>query len=472
MLNRLIPLALSASLLASSTAPAIEPVKDTPQQHDERMEWWREARFGMFIHWGLYSAAAGYFHDKADKGAGEWIMNGSKITIADYSELMSQFNPDKFDAKEWAKVAKDAGMKYLVITSKHHDGFCMWPSEQTEWCIKSTPWYQRTHRDVLKELSEACKEAGIRFCLYYSIMDWHHQDYDPHRAWHAAEQPQPPDMNKYVAYMKAQLKELVENYHPGVIWFDGSWEGTWTPERGTDLLNYLRELDPKLIVNNRVGKHHNKEGHDTQDVLGDYTTPEQRIPKNALGIDWETCMTMNGTWGYKKDDNHWKSTETLVRNLIDITSKGGNYLLNVGPTSEGEIPQASVERLEEMGKWMKVNGQAIYGAKGVAFGEPVKWGRATQKPGKLFLEVFDWPSDGKLLVPVKNRASKATLLTEPATALKAETGDDGLAIELPKSAPDKIASVVEADISGALEPLPSPAKADKETEQTDGAKKQ
>ena len=236
----------------------------------------------------------------------------------------------KFDAKAFVKTAKDAGMKYIVITSKHHDGFGMWPSALTDWCIKSTPF----QRDPLRELSAECRKQGIKFCLYYSIMDWHSSDWGTRRAWNDVATGT-PDMDRYTAYMKGQLKELVTNYHPGVLWFDGEWESPWTHERGVDLYNYLRALDPKLIINNRVGKARaGMEGMDAgQERVGDFGTPEQQIPPSGFGpgVDWETCMTLNDHWGYNKHDNDWKSPEIIIRNLCDIASKGGNYLLNVGP---------------------------------------------------------------------------------------------------------------------------------------------
>ena len=333
---------LAANVFAATTEP---PVTETPQQHDARMAWWRAAKFGMFIHWGIYSVPAGEWNGKTDYA--EWFLEETHMPVSQYAQFAQQFDPEKFDAKAWVKTAKDAGMKYLVITSKHHDGFGMWPSDLTDWCIKSTPF----KRDPLRELSDECRRQGITFCVYYSIMDWHSSDWGTRRAWNDVATGT-PDMDRYVAYMKGQLKELITRYHPAVLWFDGEWESPWTHERGVDLWNYLRALDPKLIINNRIGKARaGMEGMDAgKDRVGDYGTPEQQIPPTGFGpgVDWETCMTMNNHWGYNKHDDHWKSPETIVRNLCDIASKGGNYLLNVGPTSEGLIPQPSVDRLAEV----------------------------------------------------------------------------------------------------------------------------
>ena len=222
---------------------------ETPAQHDARMAWWREARFGLFIHWGLYAVAAGEWNGKTTTGAGEWIMNDMQIPLSQYARLVPQFNPVKFDADQWVRAAREAGMKYIVITSKHHEGFAMFPSKLTDWCIGSTPF----HRDPLKELAVACRQQGIHFCFYHSIMDWHNPEYAPRKAWNDIA-TQPPDFDRYNAFLKGQLKELLTGYGPlGVLWFDGQWEDTWTYDRGADLYNYVRSLQPNIIVNDRVG---------------------------------------------------------------------------------------------------------------------------------------------------------------------------------------------------------------------------
>ncbi len=444
--------------------PATALPAETPKEHDARMEWFREAKFGMFIHWGVYSVPAGEWNGKTDYA--EWIMESAHIPVSRYEQFAKEFNPVKFDAKAWVKIAKDAGMKYIVITSKHHDGFGMWPSALTDWCIKSTPF----QRDPLRELADECKKAGIKFCLYHSIMDWHSSDWGTRREWNDVATGT-PDMDRYTAYMKAQLKELITNYHPGILWFDGEWESPWTHERGVDLYAYLRALDPKLIINNRVGKARaGMEGMDMgAEHVGDYGTPEQQIPRAGfgIGVDWESCMTLNNHWGYNSHDNHWKSPETVVRNLCDIASKGGNYLLNVGPTSEGLIPQPSVERLAEVGAWMKVNGAAICNAGPTPFGAEAgalsatendkngkpkfvpawNW-RATTKPGKIYLIVFRWPTDGRFeLAGLESHVKRAYLLAGH-KKLKVSQTPAGVSLALPAEAPDKIASVICLEIKG------------------------
>jgi alpha-L-fucosidase len=423
----------------ASDVPTVVP--ETTAHRNRRMEWFNEARFGMFIHWGVYSVPAGQWQGKPARSGGEWIMETEKIPVSEYEKFAPQFNPVKFNAKEWVGMAKDAGMKYIVITTKHHDGFAMWRSDLSDWGIRSTPFA----RDPLKELADECHKAGIKLCFYHSIMDWHHPDWRERRAWNDKATGL-PDMDRYVAYMKGQLKELLTGYGPiGILWFDGEWEKPWTNERGLDLYNYVRQLQPRIIVNNRVGKGRaGMSGMDKGEGVGDYGTPEQEIPASGFGpgVSWESCMTMNGTWGYRKDDQSWKSAQTLVRNLIDCASKGGNYLLNVGPTSEGVFPDASIERLKEIGAWMRVNSKAIYGTTASPFKQQLSWGRCTQKDGKLYLHVFDWPADGKLRVPLADKKAKAWLLADSRHKLECSLDAGGMVIQLPPTAPDKIATVV------------------------------
>ena len=385
--------------------------QESPAQRDARMKWWREARFGLFIHWGLYSVPAGEWQGKTNYG--EWILEQTHMPVSEYEKYASQFNPVKFNATNWVRAARAAGVKYIVITSKHHDGFGMFRSDLTDWCISRTPF----QRDPLAELAAACKAEGITFCLYHSIMDWHHPDWGLRRDWNdVAAKDGPPDMDRYVAYLKGQLKELLTNYGPvGLVWFDGQWESPWTAERGVDLYNYVRSLQPGIIINNRVSKPASTAGGGMAETgaVGDYGTPEQTIPPSGFGpgVDWESCMTMNDHWGYNKYDQHWKSAQTLVRNLIDCSSKGGNYLLNVGPTAEGLIPDASLERLAGIGDWMQVNSEAIYGTSASPFPRRLPWGRCTQKQSggvtTLYRHVFDWPADGQLLVPgLKSKVQK------------------------------------------------------------------
>jgi alpha-L-fucosidase len=440
-------LALAAVLLSpaarAADAGAPEPpapksplVRELESTHDERMQWFREARFGLFIHWGVYSVPAGMWKGEPVKRSGaEWIMNRGKIPVADYQKLPAKFNPVKFNADEWVKIAKDAGMKYIVITAKHHDGFAMFRSKDPFNVYDATPW----KHDPLKELAEATKKAGLKLGFYYSqAQDWNHKG-GAAAGGHWDPGAQDGDMDAYLEKVAVpQVRELLTNYGPvAALWWDTPVE--MTPARGEKLLP-LWKLQPKLVMNNRLIK---------SKTVGDYQTPEQKIPPTGLpGQDWETCMTINGTWGFRAGDENWKSTETLVRNLVDIASKGGNYLLNVGPTSEGVIPAPSVQRLREMGAWMKVNGEAIYGTSASPFKDQLAWGRVTRKGSTLYLHVFEWPKDGKLLVPgLKNKIAAAKLLAG-GRKLTVSASPAGPVVTLPAAAPDPLSSTVALTLDG------------------------
>jgi len=441
----------------STAAPSIPASQglETQAEHDARMKWWREARFGLFIHWGLYAIPAGEWGGKTIYG--EWIRNNAQIPIGVYDQFVSKFNPVKFDAEAWARAARDAGMKYIVITSKHHDGFAIFDSKQTDFDVMSTPF----GRDILKELAAACKKYGLKLCFYHSIMDWHHPDYLPRRPWEEKDRSAAGAVyDRYVAYMKAQLKELLTGYGEiGVLWFDGEWESTWTEDRGRDLYQYVRSLRPSIIINNRVGASRSgMEGLSAnKESAGDFGTPEQQIPATGLpGVDWETCMTMNDNWGFNKADRNWKSSRDLIRKLADIASKGGNFLLNVGPTAEGLFPEPSLDRLAAIGRWMKANGESIHGTQAGPF-QTLPWGRATRKAAgddtRLYLHVFDWPKDGVLVVPgLLNDPKRAHVLGGPRRkGLKTERREDALLISVPAEAPDADDTVIVLEIAGALD---------------------
>jgi alpha-L-fucosidase len=468
----LMPLFLGAPKSSAADAPKATAdtagpyANETREQRDARMAWWREARFGMFIHWGVYSVPAGTYQGKQIPWIGEWIMNKGKIPVAEYKEFAKQFNPTKFNAEEWVKTAKAAGMKYIIITSKHHDGFAMFDSKANDWnIVKATPYAH----DPLKDLAAACEKEGIRLGFYYSQeQDWTNGGAAHKGKWDKAQEH---DMDDYIDKVAVpQVREILSNYGKiSILWFDAV-DDTITKARGEKFLPLLK-LQPGIIYNDRLGA----------DFNGDTETPEQHIPATGYkDRDWEACMTMNDTWGYKSYDNNFKSTEKLLRNLIDIASKGGNYLLNVGPDSTGVIPQPEVERLQQIGEWMKVNGEAIYGTTATPFG--AETGEAvTQKDGygkdraassswawrctkkvtpegaTIYLHVFEWPKDGKFLVPgLKNKIAEAYLLNGHQT-LTTTNGDDGVTISVPETAPDKIASVIALKIKGPLETVKAPA---------------
>lgn len=346
-------------------------------------------------------------------------------------------------------------MKYIVITSKHHDGFCLFDTRTTEWdVVDATPH----GKDLLRPLADECRRQGLKFCTYYSIMDWHHPAQQ-----HGAKTYNPTEMKpgrkpEYVAYMKTQLQELLDSCDPEVLWFDGEWPDWWTEEDGRDLYAFLRGRKPSLIINNRVGKgRQGMEGLNKGDreYVGDFGTPEQQIPATGIpGVDWESCMTMNDTWGFHRRDRNWKSAETLVRNLVDSASKGGNYLLNVGPTAEGEIPPESVERLAAIGRWMARNGESIYGTSASPFAA-LRWGRCTMKPRDggtaLYLHVFDWPPNGKLRLPGLQSEVRSARLPATGEALRVDKQDGVVAIELPAAAVDPLDTVVVLEVDGVVQ---------------------
>jgi len=440
---------------------------------NERMKWWREARFGMFIHWGVYAVPAGTYKGQKIGNIGEWIMNRGKIPVSEYLQFAKDFNPVNYNADEWVKMAKDAGMKYIVITAKHHDGFSLFDSKVSKWDIADATPYKK---DLLKPLAEACRKYGIRLGFYYSqAQDWVHPGGSAMRRA-TREGWANPDSAKIDAYTAAnsghwdpvqtsktmsqyideiavpEVKELLTNYGDvAVLWWDTPADMT---DEFAEKLNALLRLQPNIITNDRLKR---------PNYPGDYKTPEQRIPKLSEldGKDWETCMTMNETWGYKSYANNWKSDETLIRNLIDIASKGGNYLLNVGPKADGTFPRESIDLLKQMGAWMKINGEAVYGTKASPFGL-LPWGRCTMKEtgngSILYLSVFEWPKDGKLLVPgLKNEVLFTGLLAGGKTLTTSASGE-GLIINTPENPLDKIATVIKLEVKGKVDSSLSVAK--------------
>ncbi len=432
-------LALAQPPPPSAEAAAPVPSEETPEQHAARMKWWREARFGLFIHWGLYAVPAGEYQGRRVEGIGEWIQNRLKIPVADYAQFAGQFNPVKFDADTWVRLAKEAGMKYIVITSKHHDGFALFKSAASSFnVVDATPF----KRDVIAELAAACQKHGVKLGLYYSqAQDWHHRG-GAASGGHWDKAAQDGDMTDYIKNIAApQVKEILTNYGPiAVLWWDTP---TNMNRERADLLAPLLKLQPGIITNNRLGGGY----------MGDTETPENRVPATGYPRDWELCMTMNDTWGYKSFDTNWKSAEQLIRQVVDTASKGGNLLLNIGPMATGEIPAPSVERLKAVGAWMAKNSESIYATTASPF-KRLTWGRATQKPGKLYLNVFRWPADGTLVVPMKSGAKKAYLLGAPNQALALTPSADGLHVKVPAAAPDPISTVVVLEGVGTIDPLP------------------
>ena len=418
---------------SEASLKSVDPNANESRSHrDARMKWWREARFGMFIHWGLYAVPAGTWNGARTKNIGEWIMHDLKIPVSEYAALTQQFNPTQFNADQWVSIAKEAGMKYIVMTAKHHEGFAMFHSKADTFNIfDATPF----KRDPIEEMSEACKKEGIKFGVYYSqAQDWHHAGggaYGGH--WDTA---QDGDLHEYVKKIAApQVKELITKYKPAVLWWD-------TPvDMSADDIKALTAAfpsEPWLIANNRLGN----------GVPGDTETPEQFIPPTGFpGKDWETCMTINDTWGYKSFDKNFKSVDVLLRNLIDIASKGGNYLLNVGPEPTGLIPQPEVDRLKAIGEWLEKNGDSIYGTSASPFKKLPFDGRCTVDGNRLFFNVFSWPAEGLTFRSVKNRVRGARVLATGKRLKVLRLNDGSFTVEKPAKL-DPISTAIEIDLAG------------------------
>lgn len=417
---------------------------------DERMEWWRDAKFGMFIHWGAYSIIGGERGTEIAGGGAEWAMDKLDYTIEEYEKFPKMFNPQLFDAEAWVKMAKNAGMKYIVLTSKHHDGFCLWDSEVTDYDIMDTAPFKR---DIVKELLEASRKHDIKFGLYHSIVDWHHPQaqgnlYPNYNAGQKDQTVVNPEFPEYYKnYLKPQVKELLTKYGDiDVVWFDGDWIADYTTEMGKDMYNFIRDIQPNTIINNRVDKgRKGMEGMDREgNFAGDFGTPEQEIPATGIDEDWESCMTMNRTWGYKPDDTKWKSSEDLIQKLVDIVSKGGNFLLNIGPDGYGRFPAQSIRRLKALGEWTSANGEAIYGATASPFDMP-EWGRYTKKDDVVYAHVFNWPADGKIILN-KNLKIKDVSFLVNGEQLAFDKSSEGTVISLKKKPLDEAVNVIKIQL--------------------------
>ncbi len=481
-IDSLIPLALAATVVTSGfaqvqnnaqppvTPPAVADNRpkvdadhpaswvpgETKAERDVRMAWWREAKFGLFIHWGVFAVPAGEYQGKPVPGRfvspfSEWLMFNGQVPVAEYRKFAAEFNPTSFDADAWVRAAQDAGMRYIVITAKHHDGFAMFRTAANDWNIVDGSPYGK---DPLQELAAACRRHGMKLGFYYSqAQDWINGgavglagmgDKAPPR-WDPAMKT---DMDDYINRVAVpQIRELCSNYgeFPQILWWDTPRD--MNPERAAKIQAVVRELRPDAIVNNRLGGGRK----------GDTETPEGFIPAEGYpGRDWETCMTMNNSWGYRKNDDAWKSTAKIVRNLCDIVSKGGNYLLNVGPDATGLIPAASLERMKEVGAWVRQNSEAIYGTHAGPLTYNPAWGRVSRKGDRIFVYVFDWPADGRLAVPFTGNVLSASLLANPAAQVRATAGQDGVLLELPALKPDPFATVITLQVAGEVRGLPRP----------------
>jgi alpha-L-fucosidase len=447
--------ALSASgalVLALVPTLASQPARPDPAR-EKRLEWFREAKYGLFIHWGLYAIPAGEWKGRRIPGIGEWIMFRTPVPVREYEQLAAQFNPVKFNADEWVQLAQDAGMKYIVITSKHHDGFALFRSKVSRYnMVDATPF----KRDVLKELADACARRGMRLGFYYSqAQDWH----EPHGAGNTWDfgPDEKKDFDQYLrAKAEPQVRELLTGYGKvALIWFDTP--RLMTPERAKRFTDIVRELQPDTLIDGRLG------------AEGDYvSTGDNVIPETTMTQAWETPATINHTWGYRKDDEDWKSPGAITFKLIDIVSKGGNYLLNVGPMADGVIPPASQSILRTVGRWLKSNGDAIFGAGpspfGSEFGEytargsvdvrgsklflPQNEWRVTTKPGKLFITFFNEPRAPFTLPAFKNPVRRVSRLADGA-AVDWKSDNGRIVINLERPIFDPMATVIVVEFEGA-----------------------
>ncbi len=424
---------------------------ETPELHDQRMEWWREARFGMFIHWGVYAMLAGEYKGEDQKGVGEWIMLNAKIPVEEYKAMGRQFNPTNYNPEDIVLLAKEAGMKYLVITAKHHDGFCLWDSKATDWDVASTKW----GRDLLQPLSAACKKHGIKFGLYFS----HNHDWSTPGGDNGGRNWDPIQTSKsfdeyYYNVAVPQVEELMKSFPDlSVFWFDLGYGGHLTPAHEKVMLDLVRKYHPQCILNDRL---------DVTSGLfsGDFETHEGNFPGGVQAGDWETCMTMDGSWGYIKNVEPWriKDTPALVKQLGTIVSRGGNYLLNIGPRGDGSVDPRQSGPLKGVGEWMKVNSDAIYGC-GISPIGSGGWGVVTGKElgngrRKAYLHIQQWPSSGSILVPNGRKNVKVVRWLDDQSKIKVKAvGQDAFLINVGDTPRNDCVSVIELDLLGEVTPL-------------------
>jgi len=431
---------LVLSIMVSKILVAQENYVPTKENLDNR-EWFQDAKFGMFVHWGVYSVLGG----GGDGGIAEWIMQNKKIPIKQYEKVPSFFNPIEYNAEEWVKMVKDAGMKYITITSKHHDGFAMYDSKVSDYnIVDKTPY----GKDVIKMLAEECHKQGIKLFFYYSQLDWHHPDYFPRgrTGQDFTGRPEKGNWNAYLEYMNTQLTELLTQYGPiGGIWFDGMWDKLDEKWQLGKTYQLIHKLQPGALIGSN---HHEKPfpGEDfqmfEQDLPGENTTGWQGSHISELPL--EMCLTINGSWGFNLKDQNHKSPKELVHLLVKAAGRNANLLLNVGPMPNGKIQPEHKESLKTMGEWMAANGETIYGTrKGIV--EPEDWGVSTQKGNKLYIHILDWKKDVLLVSPFKSKV-KSVVYFKDKTKVDYRLDKYGLLLDLPKGKRDDMDTIIEVTL--------------------------
>jgi alpha-L-fucosidase len=428
-----------ACWLATTTAIAQTTAIETDAEKAERMKWWTDARFGMFLHWGPVSL----------KGTEIGWSRGKEVPAGEYDDLCKKFNPTEFDARQYVSIAKEAGMKYITLVAKHHDGFSMFATKLSDYNIMNTPF----KRDVAKELADECNRQGVRFCVYYSIIDWHHPDYLP-RGPGDRRPSKDANLDNYFRFMNGQLEELAQNYHPSVLWFDGDWDNNWTAERGREVYAMLHRLGPNLVMNNRLGTGRGKDGiSPPETTVGDFHTPEQVIGhfSDNRNIYWESCVTLGRQWSWKPNDE-LKTVKQCIDLLVENAGRNGNFLLNIGPMPDGRIEPRQVEVLREMGRWMKQYGESIYGTRGGPF-RPEKWGVSTCKGDTIYLHVLRWPDNGPLDLPGVSREVIGHRLLGGGDVQVKQT-DDRVLIVVPPSSRQQLDTVIALKLDGATQRVP------------------
>ncbi|WP_183578040.1 alpha-L-fucosidase [Mucilaginibacter sp. X5P1] len=399
------------------------------------MDNFMDQRFGMFIHWGPVTL----------RGTEIGWSRGNAVPTQEYDTLYKEFNPVLFNADAWVKTAKDAGMKYLTITAKHHDGFCLWPTKVSNYNIMNSPY----KKDIVGELARACKKYDVKFCIYFTVLDWHDPDYPIHMSGSKADTN--ANMDKFVITMKKELQELVTSYHPYMLWFDGNWESPWKNEYAAGIYTFLKKLDPNVIINNRLGANdaHLKL---TAEMIGDFATPEQKIGELNMNTPWETCMTICNQWAWKPNDK-MKTLKECIQTLAKTAGGNGNLLFNVGPMPDGRMEARQVERLKEMGEWLKTYGESIYGTKGGPF-KPNEIFAATRKGDKLYVHVFEKTANTLTLPVLPNVKVKQAYLLKGGKINYSQGAGGAITLQLPEQLPDSNDSVIVLELTTNAEIIP------------------